>query len=182
MPYTPERSWATGDLVSASDLNTYLRDNVDYVKALTDGLTFSGAKVDRAGAGSQSIPNATDTDVTLTNEVFDNGGWWSSGASFTVPASAIPSGFTTIAVQVVCLIRFVSNGTGTRKLLVLKNGVEQDSFGLSALTGETTSVSLVSFFTVVAADTIKLQAYQSSTAALNMDVARLTVVRTAPVS
>ena len=120
--------------------------------------------------------------MTFTNEVFDAGGWWSSGASATVPAGAIPSGFTNIAVSYTALVRFVSNGTGARKIIVLKNGSEVDSYSTGALSGDTTTVSVTGYTTCAATDTFKVQVRQNSGGALNMDVARIALVRFAPES
>lgn len=182
MAYSDPRTWATGDIVTASALNQDLRDNVAYLKGITEGVTFSGTKVTRDGAAAQSIPDATDTDVTFTAESFDAGAWWSSGATVTVPSGAIPSGYTTIAVLLIGIVRFVSNSTGGRKIIFLKNGSEVDSLSVAAQSGEATTVSLTAFATCSAADTFKMQVRQSSTAALNMDVARFTIVRFAPAS
>ena len=181
MSYTTPPTFTAGTVLTAANLNI-LGDDIVYLKGITDGVTFSGYKIDRSGAGSQSIPDATDTDVTFTTEVFDSGGWWSSGATSTVPAGAIPSGYTTVAVMFIALVRFVANGTGGRKILILKNGSEVDSVNYSAISGDTTTVTLTGFTTCVAADTFKMQVRQSSGGALNMDVARLTLVRYAAVS
>jgi len=181
MPWTTPPTFTADTELAAADLNL-LSDDLEYLKGIADGVTFSGAKVDRAGASAVSVANTTETAITLTNEVFDFGGWWSSGATFTVPAGAIPAGYTTIAVMVNASIRFAANGTGLRKLIVLKNGSEIDHFGAPGLVGEVVTVAGLTVFTVEAADTIGIQAYQSSGGALNLDVARLTVLRYAPAS
>lgn len=180
MPTTPP-TFVAGDPLAAADLNL-LGDGIVELQGVTEGVPFSGFQIDRAGAGSQSIPNTTNTDVTFTHEILDIGGWWSSGISAAVPAGAIPSGFTVIAVHYIALVRFVSNGTGSRKIIVVQNGSEVNSYALSALSGETTTVPLNGYATCEAGDTFGVQVYQSSGGALNMDVARLTIVRHAPVS
>lgn len=182
MAWTDPPTFNAGDVLTASQLNQYLRDNQTYLKGIADGVTASGAKVDRNGAADLSIADTTDTDVTLTNEVLDLGGWWSSGASFTTPAGAIPAGYTSILLDVLAYVRFTANGTGARALKVLKNGSEEDSVWQSAITGETTTLLLPTKFTVVSGDTIKMQAYQSSGGALDIDVAKLVVFRFAPAS
>lgn len=179
MAYTTMKVWGS-ETLTAGDMTTYLTDNIEYLKGVSDGLVFSGAKVDRAGAGNQSIPDASDTDVAFTNEVFDADGWWSSGSTLTVPGAAVPSGSTAIYVQAIMLARFVANGTGGRKVLILRNGSEEDSASFAAISGETTTVQLTSIFTVEDGDTIKMQVRQNSGGNLNMDAARLTVYRIAP--
>jgi hypothetical protein len=181
MAYTTPPTFASGAALLAAELNV-LGDDIVYLHGVSDGVTFSAVKVDRAGAGSQSIPNSTATNVTWTNEVFDYGSWWSTGATITVPAGAIPAGFTTIALQIIALVRFVSNGTGGRKIIVNKNGSEEDSFAIGALSGDPTTVALTAFFTAVSGDAITVQVFQNSGGALNMDVARISVVRFLPVA
>jgi hypothetical protein len=177
--YTPERTWTTGDTVSASDLNTYLRDNVDYVKAAVDGVAFTGCKLSRST--SQSINDTTNTLISYNTETFDYGGWFGgSGTTVTVPAGAIPSGYTTIALMVVAHTRWTSNSTGWRRLQVLKNGSQEDGTSVSAVNGDTTDETVTSFLTAVAGDTITCQVYQTSGGALTCDENRLTVVRYAP--
>lgn len=180
MPTTPP-TFVAGDVLTAAELNQ-LGDGIVELQAVTEAVPFSGFQIDRAGAGSQSIPNTTDTDVTFTHEILDIGGWWSSGISAVVPAGAVPSGYTTIAVHYIALVRFVSNGTGSRKIIVVQNGSEISSLAVSALSGEQTVVTLTGYVTCEAADTFGVQVYQSSGGSLNMDVARLTIVRHAPVS
>jgi len=181
MAYTPERSWATGDTISASDLNTYLRDNVDFVKAAVDGVAFTGCKLSRSTA--QSIANMTDTLISFDTESFDFGGWFGgSGTTVTVPASAIPSGYTTIALLIVARSRFAINATGARIIRILKNGTAEDGTSVGGLPSDVTDVNSVAFVTAVSGDTIQLQVYQSSGGSLNADVNKLSVVRYAPVS
>lgn len=178
MSYVSERTWATGDVVAQSDLNQYLRDNVDYLKAISDGLSFSGAQVNRVAA--TSIPDATSTAITWTTEVFDYGGWYSSGSTLVVPAGAIPSGFTTIAVMVVARTLFASNSTGRRRIYVMKNGSAVASPSVSAVNGDETEINVTAFTTCVAADTISLEVYQNSGGSLNVSNTTITVVRFAP--
>jgi hypothetical protein len=178
--YTPEKTW-TSEVITQSDLNTYLRDNVDYVKAQTDGLAFSGCKVNRSAA--QSINDSTSTLISYTAEDLDFGAWFpGSGTTVTVPAGAIPSGYTSIALMAVARTIFASNGTGWRRLIILKNGGQEDGMSVSAITGDTTDLGIVSFMTAVAGDTITVQVYQTSGGALNSTGNKLSVVRFAPAS
>jgi len=40
MTWTSPYTWVTGVIVTASDLNTHLRDNMRYLKGLDGGITF----------------------------------------------------------------------------------------------------------------------------------------------
>jgi hypothetical protein len=177
MAYTTPPTFVSGDPLPAAELNV-LGDDIKYLYGVTQGVTFSGANV--AHSGSQSIPSGTDTDVTLATEAWDYGAWWSSGVSFTVPAGAIPAGFTTIACLVVATIRFVASGTGGRSIKLLVNGSVTDTLTGTSDAAENTVIQLTAFPVVAAGDTIKMQARQTSGGSLSLDAGRLTVVRYAP--
>lgn len=172
--WTPQKTWAT-EILTASDLNTYLRDDLEYLKGQRDLVTFSGAQLNRSAA--TSIPNATYDPVTWSGEVWDYGGWWSSGASVIVPAGAVPSGYTTIMLQVVARTVFAANGTGIRKVRLLKNGASFGSLSLSAISGDTTDLFIFDMEKAVAADAITMQLYQNSGGALDASSTQITVVR-----
>lgn len=180
MAYVTPKTWVSGDVVQASQLNQDLRDNVEYVKALTDGFNFSSVQLTRNAA--TSINDATLTTITWTAEGYDFGGWWSSGSNITTPASAIPSGFTTIGVLVIARTVFASNGTGIRRLNILKNGSNFGQVSTSALTGDTTDLACIDVTTVASGDTVSVQVYQNSGGALNVSSTQVTLIRIAPAS
>ena len=181
MTYTTPPTFVAGDELAAADLNILGDDIVD-LDGRVNGLTFSGVSLYRSSA--QSIPNTTNTNITWTTESFDIGGWWSSGTKVIVPAGAVPAGYTTIAVDVSVSLRYVSNGTGTRRLRIMQNGAAVDGGdqSVSALSGETTIFDKTWTVIVEAADELEIDTYQSSGGALNMDVARVQVLRRAPVA
>lgn len=176
MAYTTPPTFVASDVLPAADLNI-LSDDIIYLKGITDGVTFSGTKVNRGS--NQSISNATATDISFTAEIFDFGGWWSSGTTVTVPAGAIPAGYTTIVLEVVGKAFYTSNATGYRRLAVLKNGASfaQTTAGSNAT--DSTDVNLTDFVEVEAGDDITMQVTQTSGGALNV-TANLIVVRFAP--
>lgn len=179
MAWTPQKTWSS-EVLTSSDLNVYLRDDMEYLKGVVDGVGFSAVHVSRAA--TQSIPDGADTDVVFDTENLDFGGWWTSGATITVPAGAVPSGFTTIAVHLIPKLNFATDATGNRRLLILVNGAEIERMTLSALTGDPTVVQHSTYAEVAAGDTIKLQAYQNSGGNLNLQAGGIWVVRHAPAS
>lgn len=180
MPYTTPPTFVSGGTVTASNLNI-LSDDIEYLYGISQGVTFSGAQISRST--NQSISDSTDTNISWNAESFDYGGWWSSGTALTVPAGAIPAGYTNIAVLAIARAKFASNTTGNRKLTVLKNGSEVGSTALGGVGGgDTTLVWLVELFTVAAADTVAVQVYQTSGGALNVTAASISLVRYAPAS
>src|SRR5690349_21481646 len=109
MAYTTPPTFVADDPLAAADLNI-LGDDIAYLKAIADGVGFSGTRVTRAA--STSISNNTDSAITFTAEPTDVGGWFSSGTNVVVPAGAIPAGYTTIAVDVIGQTSWTANGTG----------------------------------------------------------------------
>lgn len=179
MAWTTPPTFVAADPLAAAELNI-LSDDLAYLKGITDGVTFSGCKVSRAS--NLSIPNSTATDVTFVSEGFDVGSWWSSGATVTVPASCVPAGYTTVAISGSIYVRFVANGTGSRAVIVAINGTAEDSQTVTALSGETTQLTMPFMVVASAGDTIKVQVQQTSGGALNLDRANLAVFRVGPVA
>jgi hypothetical protein len=176
--YTPEKTWSS-EVVSASDLNTYLRDNVDYVYGQVSGLTFSGCTLTRTAA--TSIADSTNTAISWTTERQDIGGWYSSGTNIVVPAGAIPSGSTTIAIKVEARTIFASDADGYRRIRLLKNGTPFRSPSTAAVNGDTTDHFAQGVEYVVAADVITVEVYHNAGAALDVSETIVDVYRLGPV-
>src|SRR4051812_33876129 len=123
---TPPTFSAAAEL-AAADLNL-LRDSILELQLRADGADYRAVQVTRSS--NQSVADSTDVAISFTAQVFDLGGWWSSGTNIVVPAGAIPSGSTSIAVRVIMRVTFASNSTGSRRVLAYLNGV---SFGSKTL-------------------------------------------------
>ena len=172
------KTWGS-ETLTASDMTTYLTNNIEYLKAATDGLAFSGVEASRLS--NQSISNATATNVSFTSEGFDYGGYFGgSGTAITVPAAAIPSGYTTIALDVNARARFASNATGYRRLKVYVNGSATSSISVDANAGAETQVTVSDVVIAASGAVITLEAYQTSGGNLNLEVGNLVVARYAP--
>lgn len=179
MAWTTPPTFSSGATLAAADVNI-LGDDLTYLKGITDGVSFSAVKATRAAA--TSIPNAAYTAVTFTAETYDYGGWYASGTNIVVPAGAIPSGYTTIAVMATGRAVFAANATGVRRLQVSLNGTAQFQPLASGDGTDATDLSGFGFLIVAAADIITLEVYQTSGAALNASGMSLNVVRFAPVA
>jgi len=176
--YTPPPAFAPDDVLAASDLNI-LSDDITDLDARATESAFMGVSLLRGS--NQSISNATFTDISWTSASIDVGGWWSSGTSVVVPAGAIPSGFTTIYVEIHGQTRAASNGAGTRYLQFLLNGsVIEAAFNVSAITGDTTAIQHTVWAEVAAADVIKMQVEQTSGGALNFATNTFKIKRLGP--
>ena len=69
--WTNPATIANGDLSSASQWNTYVRDNPLYLKEQLDAMAASGCQVSKVG---MSIADDTDTYINFNSEDFDQGG------------------------------------------------------------------------------------------------------------
>lgn len=179
MAYSTPPTFVDGAVLPASQLNN-LGDDISYLYGVSTGVTFSGFKVSRST--SQSIPDSTDTTITFDTEVFDYGGWYSSGSTGTLPSGAVPASFTNIAVLCIVRARFVSNSTGYRTVHMLKDGTNFGGITGPSLSGDATELMAIGLTTAAAAAAFTMQVKQTSGGNLNCDIAELIVVRFAPAS
>lgn len=174
MSWTTPPTFVSGAVLDAADLNIG-SDDLAYLFDKIGGTTFTGVSLVRAT--SQSISTATYTLLSWSSATLDVGGWWASGTDITVPAGAIPSGFTTIALRIDAVCRFNANATGNRQLIVIQNGTGVAIQTASAINGETTTVSAFAVISAAAGDVIQIQAYQSSGSTLGTADMQAAVVR-----
>lgn len=151
-----------------------------YLKGISDGLTFSGVKVSRNA--STSIPNTTWTTITFTAETYDYGSWWSSGTNIVVPASAVPSGYTTIALLPFISTLFDANASGYRAIQLLVNGSNQFSGTEASFATDQARVRASEYVVVSAGDIITIQLYQNSGGSLNASFTSVSLARFLPVA
>lgn len=182
MSYTTPPTFVAGDPLAADDLNV-LGDDIAHLKGLSDGFTVSALQVSRTT--NQATSDSTDTYVNFTTENFDIGGWFpGSGTTVTVPAGAVPAGATTIGLWLTGMVKFAANSTGKRTAEIHVNGSSiggQTGPGLDG--GDNTIIYIAGELAVVAAaDTIKLNAKQTSGGALNIISAKLQFHRIGVVS
>lgn len=180
MGWTTPKTWASLTELLASDLNTHLRDNLSYLKAITDSIPFSGAQGTRGEA--QNIQDDSYENITLTIQNYDYGGWFApSSSKIIVPTGAIPGGYTTIACLCYGTVEYeASNGVGRRVIRLKKNGT---AFGYQAIAGITDAqaIMVTDFATAVAGDEFQLETLQSSGGTIEATYTAFTVVRFAVV-
>jgi hypothetical protein len=178
MAWTDPKTWSALSVLTASELNQYIRDNLNYLKSIADAVTFSGCQLIKSSA--QTLTNATWTHVAAwDSEAFDHGGWHGgSGSGMTTPSGAIPTGITSVLIITFARVKFESNATGNRYVRVIKNG---SSFGSASVPGvgggDTTETILFDATSTVASDDIFLDAYQSSGGSLDITAAQWTILR-----
>lgn len=181
MSYNTPPTFSSGATLTAAQLNT-LGDDIVALKGLSEGASLSGFAVTRLAA--TSINDSTWTAINFTAETLDAGGWFpGTGTTGTVPASAIPSGYTKITALALLSSEWASNATGTRQLRVNVNGSVVRTLKGPSLSGDTTVVLGTILITdLVAGDTITMDGYQSSGGALNVSNSALAILRYAPQS
>lgn len=129
------------------------------------GNYLKGAGVYRVT--NQSVPDSTETPITWSNSDFDDLAFWTLifPAALTIPASGVSR------AQISAAIEWENNSTGTRRILIKKNGGDFMAFS-SPAGGASQTIFTSPVFTVSAADVFYLAAYQTSGGALEIVSAR----------
>ena len=78
MSWTSPKTWSVGDLLTSSDMNTYVRDNTSFLSQPPRGRIYASS--------AQSIPNLTPTQISPTATDFANGITAASGSLTIVTA------------------------------------------------------------------------------------------------
>lgn len=179
MPFTTPPTFVSGDVLTAAQLNI-LGDDLNYLNGIANGLTFSAVRVTRSA--TTSIGTGVWNDVSFTAEDYDYGSWWTSGTNIVVPAGAIPSGYTTIALLCQGRTIFTANSTGYRGLRILKNGSAEMTFTSASFATDNSHVAGSGFMIVAAGDVITMERYQNTGSPLDTSSAQLDVARFMPVA
>lgn len=175
MSYTTPPTFVAADILTAADLNILTDDIIDLDGRVTS-QAFSGIHLTRSS--DLSTADNTSTDVPWSTDPIDIDGWWSTGATVTVPAAAVPDGATTIAIRIDMEARFASNSTGVRTVRALVNGsVAGIAASTGAVNGDTTLIEHWTAAIVAAGDTIKMQVVQSSGGTLAAQHMQMLVTR-----
>lgn len=171
MAYSTPPIWTPGAVVAASDLQIQ-SDDISYLKDRSDALIFNGMYATRTT--TQSISNSTDTDVTLTTEIWDVGSWIAvSATTATVPASAIPTGYTNVVIDIRASVLWAGNATGARRLIINQTGTQIYSLAFNPGSASGFPIHFAILAPAVAGDTFKLQVNQTSGGALNISSASM---------
>ena len=113
--YTNPRTWTDGEVVTASQMNTHVRDNL---KALREHNT---CKVYRSTNGT--LTTATLTTVNFDAEAYDPNGWHST-TSNTDRITPTLSGLYLVTAGA----SFGASATGWREMILWRNGTSGQAF------------------------------------------------------
>lgn len=160
MAWTATRTWATGEIPTATQANAYWKDNLDFL------YNAHGVRAYRANA--QSTTSGTLADISFGNESFDTDGYHDNTTNptrLTVPAGL--AGLYMITGQ----ITWTAVASSDNRILRLrKNGATDVSEAIQKsinTAGLNDSMQIVGQLQLVAGDYIELRVRQSSGAALD---------------
>lgn len=162
MAWTDPKTWADDVVVTASELNTHVRDNLNELRGAQTCRVYRSV--------TQSLNNDTQTLIGFNAESSDVPGWHSTATN---DARITP----TIAglYLVVGAVSFAVNGTGTREVRIYKNGLSGDAVaatGRGVTVNGTNNVSWICTAVWPAngtSDYFSLAGWQDSGGALNVN-------------
>lgn len=151
------RTWVTGEVVTAAEMNTDIRDAV---KFLLGGASSRKPSFRVSRAANQSIANNTTTTILWDTTGEDTDSGYNSGTGIYTVATAGLWLVTTSAV-------WASNGTGQRLLTIQQNGGNQSVLYIGVTFDTFGRSSLAVLLRAGVGDTFNSQVNQTSGGALN---------------
>jgi len=159
MPYTTPKTWASGDVLTAADLNTYVRDNVAFSANPPKVRVFMSAAV--------NVATSTASAPTFDSERFDT----DTMHSTTVNTDRIT--FTTAGTYLIgANLDWAANGTGSRSADFLLNGVTVipgQTYPANTEAGFSTLQSPSTLYAFTAGQYATLRVRQNSGGAINLN-------------
>jgi hypothetical protein len=123
------------------------------------GASFAGVSIDNT-TDAMSISNNTNTKITFDREVFDVGGYASSGSTITIPSGK--AGYYRISAQTT----FSDAASGYRAFRLYKNGAEQFGYNWYAGGSPFMPLDYTNYYAV--SDTLEFYVQQNSGGSLNI--------------
>lgn len=158
MGWSSDPGWSNGAVLTAANLNTYLRDNLF---SLRDG---NDVWVKLYLSGNPSIPNNVTTNISWDSVAFSAGGIWSAGNPTRLTAP------TTGKYLVFVNIEWRSNSTNLRNISITRTGggVSQYPLQSQGATGGKSNVCGKLLINLSATNYLEIGAFQSSGGALTL--------------
>lgn len=160
MAWTTPKTWTVGDVLSAADLNTYVRDNAKWLGTDKPHCRVrNSANISHTSSGSyQALTfNSERVDVGAMHDTSTNTG------RLTVPTGG--GGFYAVGG----CIEFDGNGTGRRGIQIRLNGatvIAREETGNAGANDHAITIHTV--YQLAAGDYVELMALQASGGNLNM--------------
>lgn len=158
MAYTTDRTWVTGEVVTAALMNTYVRDNIKW-------LSTDKPMVRAYRTTAQSIANSSYDGIQMDTEIFDNANIHgvTNTDRFTVPSGAGGKWLCGASVQ------WVWSTIGVYRIaaVTVDGAAEFQTSSPTVGTSSETPTTVSGIVTVNAAQVIRPAAFQDSGGALN---------------
>lgn len=157
MTWTTPRTWVTSEVVTASIMNTHVRDNLSELR------TLHGCRVTKNA--TQSIATGSDVAVTFQTETYDTDGFHDTGAN--TERITVPSGLGGY-YQLRGKCQWAAAAGGFRRAKIRLNGTTILEFS-SMLTGNTSeTVGAQTVENLAVGDYVELIAEHNQGAGLNV--------------
>jgi hypothetical protein len=157
MAWTTPRTWTAGETVTASVMNTHVRDNLDYLKGVVQGTRVRRSSTYSMATGTTDIP------IPWTAEDFDDGNWHDNSTNNT-RITVSEAGLYLIIGQ----LTWVTNGTGYRVVGIRLDGSTILSRTQSAPAGTYTSIHTTTIHKASAGAYYEVVGVQNSGGALDV--------------
>lgn len=167
MGLTAWKTWASGDTLTAADMNTYVRDNGRWMS----GNATGGSPNCRVyNSTTFNVAGSTDTNVTFDSERYDDGGMHSTSTN--TDRITVPSGGDGIYLVFGTVIFGAFSDSTLRRARLTVNSTpfaqhQQPAISTASIN---TAISIVGVSLTSAADILRLNVRQESTSALGLDL------------
>lgn len=160
MAYTTPRTWVTDETITATLLNTHVRDNVAWLATDAPACrVYNNAAISHTTSGT---PQA----LTFNSERYDVGG--SHSTSSNTGRLTVPSGGGGV-YYIFASIEFASNATGYRQVDIRLNGTSAILSQMTpAINGTVTRLNVGGHYQLSAGDYVEVVVNQTSGGALNV--------------
>ena len=157
MAWNTPKTWAVGDILTASDMNTYVRDNTDFLNAPPSARVYNDADI--------SVANNTLVALTFNTERWDTDTIHNTSTN-TNRLTCQTAGLYHIYGTVL----FAANATGQRAVQIKLNGTTfiGGDMRVDAAASGGTRLTAVTEYSLSAADYVELVVFQDSGGALNV--------------
>lgn len=162
MAWTSPPTFSTGQVITAAQFNSYIRDNMEFLNAPDRAMAYRSS--------NQSISTSTWTRMVLGSEQFDTNSMHGASDDYlTAPSDGI--------YLAIGQVRFVYDASGSRKAMMRKNSGGGSgggtAWGLNAVdpspASTETTFQVVSLIPLGASDTVDLWVWQDSGGSINLE-------------
>lgn len=157
MAWNPPKTWVPLEGAISSDMNTYVRDNTNFLYSPPSARVYNNAAIE--------VPNNDTKELPFNQERKDTDNIHSTSSNPTRLTCKTPGNYSVYGN-----VRFASNATGSRIVAIRKNGTDvYASARIPAVNGGTTNIPIYTEIDLEAGDYVELTAWQNSGGPLNVE-------------